>query len=41
MIDPKVVREWVERSCAAQGVPVHIEDPVVIQKLVVLLRPWQ
>ncbi len=28
---------WVERSCAAQGVPVKITDPVLIEQVRVLL----
>lgn len=28
-VDP-VVRAWVERTCAAQGVPVKVRDPGVI-----------
>lgn len=31
------VAEWVERSCAAQGVPVKITDPSVIRQVVILL----
>lgn len=32
-----VVREWVERSCALQGVPVFITDVVVVDRVRVLL----
>ena len=32
-----VVREWVERSCAAQGVPVFVTDVVVVGRVGVLL----
>jgi len=28
---------WVAASCAAQGVPVHLTDPLVIQKVVALM----
>lgn len=35
--DPEVVRAWLERSCAAQGVPVKIADPRVIARVVTLL----
>ena len=28
------IRAWVEASCAAQGIPVAIEDPRIIARLV-------
>jgi hypothetical protein len=31
------VREWVERSCATQGVPVFVTDVVVVGRVGVLL----
>ena len=31
------IRAWVEASCAAQGIPVEIEDPRIIARLVDLL----
>ncbi len=36
-IDPAVVRAWVERTRAAQGLPPVLDDPVVIGRLVALL----
>jgi hypothetical protein len=35
-LDPSVVRRWVERTCAAQGLRVTITDRAVIAQLVVL-----
>ena len=35
--DPEVVRAWVARTRAAQGLSPTIEDPVVIARLVALL----
>jgi len=35
-VDPAVVA-WVERSCAAQGIPVKITDTAVIEQVRVLL----
>ncbi len=35
--DPEAVRAWVERTCAAQGVPVKVRDPGVIRDAVALL----
>jgi hypothetical protein len=35
--DPEVVRAWVARTRAAQGLPVELSDPVVIAKVVALL----
>jgi hypothetical protein len=45
------VRAWVARSCAAQGLPVHVTDALVVERVRVLLtgtarptsrpaRPW-
>lgn len=31
------IKEWVERSCAAQGVPVFVTDSVVVDQVRVLL----
>lgn len=36
MIDPELVRTWVEDSCRAQGVPVKITDPSTIKRVAVL-----
>jgi hypothetical protein len=36
-LDPSVVRRWVERTCAAQGVPVVVTDAVVLAKVATLL----
>ena len=36
-VDPGVVRAWVERTCAAQGVPVKVTDRGVIEQTVALL----
>ena len=33
----EVVRAWVERTCAAQGVPVKVHDPLVTAAVVTLL----
>ncbi len=35
--DPAVVRAWVERTRAAQGLPETLSDPVVIAQVVALL----
>lgn len=36
--DPRaVVAEWVESSCALQGVPVKLRDPEVIRQVAALL----
>lgn len=32
------VAEWVEASCAAQGVPVKVSDPVVVEAVAGLLE---
>ena len=34
--DPSAVRRWVERTCAEQGVPIHITDPRTLTRLWVL-----
>jgi hypothetical protein len=36
-VDLDDVASWVDSSCAAQGVPVRLEDPVVIERVAVLL----
>ena len=36
-IDPAVVRTWVERTRAAQGLPPTLDDAVVIARVVALL----
>jgi len=35
-LSPSVIRRWVERTCAAQGVRVAITDSAAIAQLVVL-----
>jgi len=35
--DPEVVRAWLERTCAAQGVPVKVSDPRIVARVVALL----
>jgi hypothetical protein len=35
---PDGVRAWLERTCAAQGVPVKITDPRVIGEVVAILK---
>lgn len=37
MVDMEAVRAWLVASCAVQGVPVHVTDPVVVARLGVLL----
>lgn len=37
-VDREALREWVEQSCAAQGVPVLVADSGVIARVGVLLR---
>lgn len=37
--DPSVVRRWVERSCAAQGLPAKITDPSALDRLAILFGP--
>jgi hypothetical protein len=34
---PQNVRAWVERTCAAQGIPVFVTDPVVVTAVAVLI----
>jgi hypothetical protein len=36
-VPPEALREWVEASCSAQGVPVKVADPVVLGKVAVML----
>jgi hypothetical protein len=36
-VNPDEVARWLAESCQSQGVPVKIEDPVVLQAVVVLL----
>ena len=36
-VPPDVVRGWVERTCAAQGVPVKVREPLVTAVVVTLL----
>ena len=31
------VREWVERTCAEQGVPVKLSDPVALRRIADIL----
>jgi hypothetical protein len=31
-------RRWVEESCAAQGIPVKISDPLTIRRVAEILR---
>jgi hypothetical protein len=35
--DPEVVRAWVERTRAAQGLPAVLDDPVVVARVAALL----
>jgi hypothetical protein len=37
-LDREALRTWLEASCAAQGVPVVVTDPVTIARVGVLLR---
>lgn len=37
-LDASTVCRWVERTCAAQGLPVAITDPTAIAHLAVLLN---
>lgn len=30
---------WAERTCAEQGVPLHVDDRQVLTQVVALLRP--
>lgn len=36
VLDPSVIRRWVEQTCEAQGVPVAVSDSRVLAKLAVL-----
>jgi hypothetical protein len=36
-VTPEMVATWVERSCAAQGVPVKVRDPEVVAQVATLL----
>lgn len=36
-IDQEWLAAWVQESCAAQGVPVKVSDPVVVDRVGVLL----
>lgn len=36
-VDLESVRVWLVASCAAQGVPIHVTDPVVVSRLGALL----
>lgn len=36
-LTPAEVSQWVERSCAAQGVPVLVTDPGVLARVGVLI----
>lgn len=36
-LDREQVAAWVQRSCAAQGVPVRVSDPQAVDQVVVLL----
>lgn len=36
-VNAEQVRAWVEASCAAQGVPLHLADAVVVERVRVLL----
>lgn len=31
------LEEWLAESCAAQGLPIHVEDPIVLAKVAALL----
>jgi hypothetical protein len=35
--DPAIVRAWIERTRAAQGLPETLDDPVVIARVVALV----
>lgn len=37
---PDEVRAWVERSTAAQGLPLYVEDPAVLAQIATLLRRY-
>jgi len=34
---PEEVKQWVEASCAAQGVPVKVSDAMVVRRVGMLL----
>ena len=36
-ITPEVVTAWVEDSCAAQGVPVKVTDPLTVRRVAAIL----
>lgn len=36
-LDPETIMEWLQASCAAQGVPVVIRDHAVISQVATLL----
>jgi len=36
-LDPEAIMEWLQNSCAAQGVPVVIRDHAVINQVAALL----
>jgi hypothetical protein len=37
-ITPEMVRAWVERTCAEQGVPVEVTDPGTIERIAAEVR---
>jgi hypothetical protein len=37
VVNGEEVRAWVERTCAAQGLPVKVGDPVAVAGIAVLL----
>jgi len=38
LVDEAVVRAWVERTCAEQGVPMRVTDFRIIARVVAILR---
>lgn len=36
-LDPDLVRAWLARTCGAQGVPVRITDPLLVEQVRALL----
>lgn len=38
-IDPALLAVWVARSCQAQGVPVHVSDSNVLDRVRALIGP--
>ncbi len=36
-LTPEIIREWLEATCAAQGVPVTIRDHAIIAQVATLL----